>query len=66
MVALVCAEILLQPDFGTFMVFVAILFGMLLVSGVQLRWLLVLALVGMSGRSGCSSSTCCASTRRSA
>ena len=43
--ALVCAEILLQPDFGTFMVFVAILFGVLLVSGVQLRWLLVLALV---------------------
>ena len=51
-VALVCAEILLQPDFGTFMVFVAILFGMLLVSGVQLRWLLVLALVGMVGTVG--------------
>jgi rod shape determining protein RodA len=47
--ALVCVEILLQPDFGTFMVFVAILFGVLLVSGVQLRWLLVLALVGMVG-----------------
>jgi rod shape determining protein RodA len=47
--ALVCVEILLQPDFGTFMVFVAILFGALLVSGVQLRWLLVLALVGMVG-----------------
>jgi rod shape determining protein RodA len=50
--ALVCAEILLQPDFGTFMVFVAILFGVLLVSGVQLRWLLVLALVGVIGTVG--------------
>ena len=50
--ALVCAEILLQPDFGTFMVFVAILFGVLLVSGVQLRWLLVLALVGVLGTVG--------------
>jgi len=50
--ALVCAEILLQPDFGTFMVFVAILFGVLLVSGVQLRWLLVLALVGVVGTVG--------------
>ena len=47
--ALVCAEIVLQPDFGTFMVFVAILFGVLLVSGVPLRWLLVLALVGLVG-----------------
>jgi len=47
--ALVCAQILLQPDFGTFMVFVAILFGVLLVSGVQLRWLLVLALLGTVG-----------------
>jgi rod shape determining protein RodA len=47
--ALVCAEILLQPDFGTFMVFVAILFGVLLVGGVQLRWLLVLALLGSVG-----------------
>jgi rod shape determining protein RodA len=51
-VALVCGEILLQPDFGTFMVFVAILFGVLLVSGVQLRWLLVLVLVGVVGTVG--------------
>jgi rod shape determining protein RodA len=51
-VALVCAEILLQPDFGTFLVFMAILFGVLLVSGVQLRWLLVLALVGVLGTVG--------------
>jgi rod shape determining protein RodA len=47
--ALVCGEILLQPDFGTLMVFVAVLFCMLLVGGVQLRWLLVLALVGGVG-----------------
>ncbi|HYY81568.1 MAG TPA: rod shape-determining protein RodA [Actinomycetes bacterium] len=46
---LVCLEILLQPDFGTFMVFVAILFGVLLVAGVKLRWLLVLVLVGCVG-----------------
>jgi len=48
-VGLVSAEILLQPDFGTFMVFVAVLFGMLLVGGIRLRWLLVLALVGSLG-----------------
>jgi rod shape determining protein RodA len=48
-VAVVCGLILLQPDFGTFMVFVPILFGMLLVGGVRLRWLLVLALVGSIG-----------------
>ena len=48
-VGLVCAEILLQPDFGTFMVFVAILFGVLLVSGAPVRWLLVLVLVGSVG-----------------
>jgi rod shape determining protein RodA len=48
-VAVVCGLILLQPDFGTFMVFVPILFGVLLVGGVRLRWLLVLALVGSVG-----------------
>jgi rod shape determining protein RodA len=48
-VAVVCGLILLQPDFGTFMVFVPILFGVLLVGGVPLRWLLVLALVGSVG-----------------
>ena len=42
---------LLHPDFGR-SVFVAILFGVLLVSGVQLRWLLVLALVGVLGTVG--------------
>ena len=47
--ALVSIEILMQPDFGTLMVFVAVAFGMLLVGGVQLRWLLVLALIGGIG-----------------
>jgi rod shape determining protein RodA len=47
--ALVVAEILLQPDFGTMMVFVAIAFGILLTSGIQIRWLLVLALIGGIG-----------------
>lgn len=47
--ALVAMEILLQPDFGTMMVFVAILFGILLTSGIQFRWLLVLALIGGIG-----------------
>jgi rod shape determining protein RodA len=46
---LVAGEILLQPDFGTMMVFVAILFGILLTSGIQLRWLLVLVLIGGIG-----------------
>src|SRR6266545_4790647 len=44
---LVAGEILLQPDFGTMMVFVAILFGTLLTSGVRFRWLLVLVLIGL-------------------
>jgi rod shape determining protein RodA len=46
---LVAGEILLQPDFGTMMVFVAMLFGMLLTSGVRFRWLLVLVLIGSIG-----------------
>ena len=50
--ALIAGEILLQPDFGTMMVFVAILFGMLLVSGIHLRWLLILVLVGSIGVAG--------------
>jgi rod shape determining protein RodA len=48
-VGLVAAEVLVQPDFGTMMVFVAILFGILLVSGVQYRWLLLLVLLGSIG-----------------
>jgi rod shape determining protein RodA len=51
-VALVGAEVLLQPDFGTFMVFVAILLGILLVSGVQARWLVALVLAGTLGLVG--------------
>ncbi len=47
--ALVVGEILLQPDFGTMMVFVAIAFGILLSSGIHFRWLLVLALIGGIG-----------------
>jgi rod shape determining protein RodA len=49
---LIGALILLQPDFGTFMVFGAILFGILLVGGVQARWLAVLVLVGAIGAAG--------------
>src|SRR4029450_549121 len=48
-VALVGAQILLQPDFGTFIVFAAILFGALLLGGVPARWLLVLLLAGSVG-----------------
>jgi rod shape determining protein RodA len=46
LVGIVGAEILLQPDFGTFMVFAAILLGAMLVGGVPVRWLVVLVLVG--------------------
>lgn len=38
--------ILLQPDLGTGLVFVAITMGMLLVGGLKLRWFAILALVG--------------------
>jgi rod shape determining protein RodA len=38
--------ILLQPDLGTGMVFVAITAGMLLIGGLKARWFLVLALAG--------------------
>src|SRR5215203_790564 len=64
--ALVCAEILLQPDFGTFMVFVAILFGVLLVSGSSCAGCWSWPWSGCWARWACSSSTCSASTRRSA
>ncbi len=46
---LVVGEILLQPDFGTMMVFVAIAFGIILASGIHFRWLLVLALISGIG-----------------
>lgn len=39
--------ILLQPDLGTGLVFIAIAMGMLLVGGLKPRWFLVFALVGV-------------------
>jgi rod shape determining protein RodA len=39
--------ILLQPDLGTGMVFVAITFGMLLIGGLQPRWFLILGVTGV-------------------
>ena len=39
--------IMLQPDLGTGMVFVAITAGMLLIGGLQPRWFLVLGVVGV-------------------
>ncbi|MBE0475533.1 MAG: rod shape-determining protein RodA [Coriobacteriia bacterium] len=39
--------ILMQPDLGTGLVFVAITLGMLLVGGLRPRWFLVFALVGV-------------------
>jgi rod shape determining protein RodA len=39
--------ILLQPDLGTGLVFIAITMGMLLVGGLKLRWFLVFALIGV-------------------
>jgi len=39
--------ILLQPDLGTGLVFIAITMGMLLVGGMKPRWFLVFALVGV-------------------
>ena len=45
--ALPLALILLQPDLGTGLVFVAIASGMLLVGGLKARWFAVFALVGV-------------------
>lgn len=39
--------ILLQPDLGTGLVFVAITMGMLLVGGMRPKWFLVIALIGV-------------------
>jgi rod shape determining protein RodA len=47
MLAIPLALILLQPDLGTGMVFVAITMGMLLVGGLKARWFAVLAVVGV-------------------
>lgn len=41
--------ILLQPDLGTGLVFIAITMGMLLVGGLKARWFLVFALIGAVG-----------------
>ena len=41
--------ILLQPDLGTGLVFLAIAMGMLLVGGLKSRWFLVFALIGVIG-----------------
>lgn len=39
--------ILLQPDFGTFMVFVAIVFGVLLLARVRIRYMIALVVIGL-------------------
>ena len=41
------ALIMLQPDFGTFMVFVAIVFGVLLLARVKVRYMVALAVIGV-------------------
>lgn len=45
--ALPLGLILLQPDLGTGLVFIAITMGMLLVGGIKPRWYLVFAVVGV-------------------
>jgi len=47
--AIPMAFILMQPDLGTAMVFVAIVMGMLLVAGAKLRHIVVLTAVGVIG-----------------
>jgi rod shape determining protein RodA len=39
--------ILLQPDFGTFIVYVAIVFGVLLMARVRVRYMVALAVIGV-------------------
>jgi rod shape determining protein RodA len=46
------ALILLQPDFGTFMVFVASVFGVLLLARVRVRYLVALAVLGLLAFAG--------------
>ena len=43
------ALIFLQPDLGTMLVFVAIIMGVLLVAGAQLRHIVLLTLLGITG-----------------
>ena len=40
--------ILVQPDFGTFLVFVAIVFGVLLLAHVRVRYMVALAVLGIA------------------
>jgi rod shape determining protein RodA len=47
--ALPLVLIMLQPDLGTALVFVAFTMGMLLIGGLKPRWFLVFALVGVLG-----------------
>jgi rod shape determining protein RodA len=54
--ALPAALILLQPDLGTTLVFVAIAMGMLLVGGVRARHIVILSAVGIIGVVGVLSS----------
>lgn len=42
------ALILMQPDFGTVLVFVAIVFGVLLLARVRVRYMVALAVLGLS------------------
>ena len=44
--------ILLEPDFGTFMVFVAIAFVMLLIARVRVRYLVMLVVIGLLAIAG--------------
>jgi rod shape determining protein RodA len=46
--ALPMGLILLQPDFGTFLVFVAIVFGVLLMARVKVRYMVALAFLGIT------------------
>ena len=46
--ALPMVLILLQPDFGTFLVFVAIVFGVLLMARVRIRYMVALAVLGIA------------------
>ena len=46
--ALPMGLILLQPDFGTFLVFVAIVFGVLLMARVRVRYMIALAVIGIA------------------
>ena len=51
-VAIPMALILLQPDLGTALVFVAVGMGMLLIGGARVRHIVVLTVVGVAGVAG--------------